>query len=44
MQRTEKRSHHVEDIATLAGSAVLIALLIVLAYLCPDALSALAHK
>tara|TARA_Y100001001_G_scaffold27328_1_gene22869 strand:+ start:1270 stop:1386 length:117 start_codon:yes stop_codon:yes gene_type:complete len=37
-------SHHAQNIASLAGSAALIALLIILAYQFPDALSALAHK
>lgn len=37
-------NHRTENILTLAGSAALIALLIILAYQFPDALSALAHK
>ena len=36
-------NHRTENLATLAGSALIIALLITLAYHCPDAITALAH-
>ncbi|WOD12765.1 hypothetical protein RPW65_07960 [Pseudomonas sp. NyZ704] len=37
-------NHRTQDLATLAGSAAVIALLIILAYHFPDALIALAHQ
>ncbi len=39
-----RNDHHSQNIASLIGSAAIVALLITLAYHFPDALSALAHQ
>ena len=39
-----RNDHHTQNVASLIGSAAVIALLIILAYHFPDALIALAHK